>query len=557
MSVKTTDDGSVFQTEMLVDPTALGQTADHNMDNTYFVRENGDPDGFVVLSKNSSSSQSDSTKAKAKTTHKEPDSFGIAQHLAGVEKCITTHDILTLKQLCRAGHWPIEHPLRKNLWCKLTCLYKRSRSEHILDPEYREYHNVDMELAARLPRKLPGFVDTSFCRHFQLNRIGQLQLDRILWQIASDHPEMTYCPLLYPITALFLHYLDADRTYASISNLIEAQIKSKSNRTQCLLPQTRTQIIKDAFVLIKLTTNFGIFKQRQFYEVQRSRLTKYYEIDSCFLDWLKWIFIGLPFPHLVRIIDSYLVEGTKMLFRVGIAILILYKRHLTRKRMPQSKESLHFGYRLLRRFSTAQPDPGLDLHLSKVLAFCQQMTESPDELMELAFGISRFSSSRIDAEYLNAEHSMKLNRTLADLSSTVNVADMRLAPSLLQELVDPTSVKISNRISPKALPNSTILNWQLLDILWEWLPDRLMVSEPYVLFSMATDGNSLNTFYTKAASSEPTLLIVKTYNNEVSEPVHSRERESVSKVAYSSLFAPSTDIWSFLLFCLEQSTWRE
>lgn len=505
---------SVYQTEMLVDPTQLNTTSHPN-----FVEDknNGVQDGFVVFAHESEVQNKETNKPNDQKPGVKPTTIptNLSTQLAVLEKLLKSNDKVALKHFCRDAHWPINHPIRKTLWSSLTHFYKRSRSEHLLDPEYRDYHNVDMDLVARLPRKLPGFVDTSFCRHFQLNQFGQLQLDRILWQIAADHPEMTYCPLLYPITALFLHYMDADRTYSAITNLIEAQIKSNSNRTQCLLPQTKTQIIKDAYVLIKLTSSFGIFKQRQFYEVQRSRLTKYYELDSCFLDWLKWIFIGLPFPHLVRILDSYLVEGTKLLFRVGIAILILYKRYLSRKQVPESKESLHFGYRLLRRFSTVQQDPGLDLHLNKVLAFCQQMTESPSELMDLAFGISRFSSSRIDSEYQNAEQSMKSNRSLATLSSSINVTDMHLAPSRLKELVDPTSVKISNRISPKSLPNSTILNWQLLDILWEWLPDRLMVSEPYVLFSMANDGNSLNTFYTKAANSEPTILVVKTYNNEV------------------------------------------
>ena len=529
------EDEPVFQNAMLHEPAELLRIPSNHrtMQLTgvaFELKENGDQDGYVVLTKKPLSNDTDDggggvgggvgergegrlKKTTAKSGKENEASFH--QQLATLEKLIKNHDKVGLKVLCRAGHWSIDHPIRRRLWCQLTQFYRRSRSEHLLDPEYRDYSNIDLDLAARLPRKLPGFVDTGFCRHFQLNQLGQMQLDRILWQVASDHPEMTYCPLLYPITALFLHYLNADQTYAAISNLVEAQFKPKSGRAQCLLPQTRTQIIKDAYVLIKLTSNFGIFKQRQFYEVQRSRLTKYYELDSCFLDWLKWIFIGLPFQHLVRILDCYLVEGTKLLFRVGIAILILYKRHLSRKRMPESKESLHFGYRLLRRFSTAQPDPGLDLHLSKVLSFCEQLSESPAELMELAFGISRFSSSRIDTEYHNAEQSMKSNRTLANLSSSVNVADLRLATGRRSELVDPSSVKISNRIAPKSLPNSSILNWQLLDILWEWLPDRLMVCEPQVLFSMTRDGNSLNTFYTKAGTSEPTLLVVKTYDNEV------------------------------------------
>ena len=74
-----------------------------------------------------------------------------------------------------------------------------------------------------------------------------------------------------------------------------------------------------------------MLKRKQFYEIQRSRLAKQLELDTCFLDWLKWIFIGLPFNHLVRIIDCYLIEGSKLLFRIGIAILILFKRHLEKK----------------------------------------------------------------------------------------------------------------------------------------------------------------------------------------------------------------------------------
>lgn len=109
---------------------------------------------------------------------------------------------------------------------------------------------------------------------------------------------------------------------------------------------------------------------------------------------------------------------------------------------------------------------------------------------------------------------LKQNRSLANLSSTLNLNQLHSAKRS-REIVKPETIKISNRISPKSLPSSTILNWQLLEILWEWLPDRLMVSEPVVLFSMAEHGNSLNTFYTRADQWEPTLLVIKTLKNEV------------------------------------------
>lgn len=278
----------------------------------------------------------------------------LQQQLQHLDKLVKNHDKDGLKQYCRQGGWETDHPIRAKLWLQLTNFHRKSRSDHILDAEYRDFTNIDKELSEKLPRKLPGFVDANFCRHFQLNQLGQMQLDRILWQVAGDHPEMTYCPLLYPITALFLHYLTSEETYSAVSNLVDAETKSKSGRNQCLLPQTRSQIIKDAYVLLKLTNNFGLLKRKQFYEIQRSRLTKYYELDTCFLDWLKWIFIGLPFNHIVRIIDCYLIEGSKLLFRIGIAILILFKRHLD-KRSSNLNENAFSAQRFLRRFSNTQP----------------------------------------------------------------------------------------------------------------------------------------------------------------------------------------------------------
>lgn len=148
------------------------------------------------------------------------------------------------------------------------------------------------------------------------------------------------------------------------------------------------------------------------------------------------------------------------------------------------------------------------------MTFCEQIKESPAELLAVAFGLARFSSYKIDNEYANAEATLKQNRSLANLSSTLNLSQLN-SVKRMKELVKPDTIRISNRISPKSLPNSTILNWQLLEILWEWLPDRLMVCEPVVLFNMAEHGNSLSTFYVRSDQWEPTLLVIKTLKNEV------------------------------------------
>ena len=43
--------------------------------------------------------------------------------------------------------------------------------------------------------------------------------------------------------------------------------------------------------------------------------------DAIFEGWLFWIFSFCPFDVVVRVMDVYLMEGSKVLYRVAIAIL--------------------------------------------------------------------------------------------------------------------------------------------------------------------------------------------------------------------------------------------
>lgn len=45
------------------------------------------------------------------------------------------------------------------------------------------------------------------------------------------------------------------------------------------------------------------------------------------MDWSWWILGALPFPHLVRVMDCFFHEGMKVLYRVSLAILILFNKH--------------------------------------------------------------------------------------------------------------------------------------------------------------------------------------------------------------------------------------
>lgn len=46
------------------------------------------------------------------------------------------------------------------------------------------------------------------------------------------------------------------------------------------------------------------------------------------MNWTWWILAGLPFPHLIRVMDCFLHEGIKVFYRISLAILILYQKHV-------------------------------------------------------------------------------------------------------------------------------------------------------------------------------------------------------------------------------------
>ena len=52
--------------------------------------------------------------------------------------------------------------------------------------------------------------------------------------------------------------------------------------------------------------------------------------------------------------------------------------------------------------------------------------------------------------------------------------------------------------------------------LWHWLPERMTMGTPELIYASNEHGISLNTFYTRSEPWEPTILVIKTTTREVS-----------------------------------------
>lgn len=58
-----------------------------------------------------------------------------------------------------------------------------------------------------------------------------------------------------------------------------------------------------------------------------------------------------------------------------------------------------------------------------------------------------------------------------------------------------------------------------LQIIWEWIPIRLSLMKPTLLFSSEEHGTAIRTLYTRTEHASQTILVIKTTANEVSSAV--------------------------------------
>jgi hypothetical protein len=176
--------------------------------------------------------------------------------------------------------------------------------------------------------RLPSCVDANHLPHYHLNRRGQHAVTRILSVFAYYHPDITWAPLLGPITALFLHYMTEIDAYESLLILTSNDYK--------IITQTEIQYQS-------LTLAFRILLRRHCritYEI----LFKQSQQISIFDEWLWIIFEHLPFKYLVPIIDCLLIEDMKILIRISMTLFHFFVKYGLNQQIstikPRRRESL-------------------------------------------------------------------------------------------------------------------------------------------------------------------------------------------------------------------------
>ncbi|XP_076065977.1 GTPase-activating protein skywalker isoform X2 [Oratosquilla oratoria] len=414
------------------------------------------------------------------------------------------------KVMVRWSDWGLGADIRVDLWREI-CRHHSSDKDfsdlYYWDTVKQIFGTTDL---SQCSATLPAFVDSSQQVSAALSPKGVSSCERVMAVLGYSHPAITYAPALYAITALLLHYMDEPDAYNCVSSLAN----SSQNKFVTQTKVAHESMWRTALALARKHVR-GSFSTLSKFGVTPEQL------EEAFQQWLWWILAYLPLTHVVRVMDCFLLEGSKVFLRVALAIFHVFVKAVTRD------SSL----------ASSLPSRGLSESISR---FCQNMQLPPSKLLRTAFGIRGFSKSEIRKVLLQTEMLIKSQKSAATsgpgmtggrpdsgLLRSVSLEGLPTSQSQaeIQMMSHTLTIKDGCR-SPvpraKAMGhylinkiNSMVVVKDELLTVWGWLPMRMTMHQPVLVYTTEEHGCSLTTFYQRVEKHEPILLLVRTTNDHV------------------------------------------
>ncbi|XP_008193065.1 GTPase-activating protein skywalker isoform X6 [Tribolium castaneum] len=387
-----------------------------------------------------------------------------------------------VKHLLRNNAWPVDSPIRGQLW-SLLCIQHQNKSNSMSDGFYWDMVNQvfgSTELPDK-PISLPPFVEPSHCQLYYLTHRGRSVADRVVSVLGYACPDIVYSPTIYPICALLLHYMSEEQCYHCMASLVASKEKTFITQTKLLYEVTWKTVMQ---ICKKHVKGAAVHLQRHCNSSRAERI---------YMDWIWWIFQGLPFQHLVRVMDCFFHEGIKVLYRTAMAILILFHKSSS---SPSSEWLMEIQKN------------GIDSALNK---FCKEMPVTPQKVLKVAFGIRGLSSAYISRVFIRTEMVLKSKNVI---NGSRQLVRSRSSENLPNSQSQNNIQMVSHTLTIRERMSEEMYNEMLLT-LWSWLPVRITMYQPILLYTTEEHGCSLTTFYVRVEHHEPTLLMIKTCNNEV------------------------------------------
>ncbi|XP_026206867.1 TBC1 domain family member 24 isoform X1 [Anabas testudineus] len=379
-------------------------------------------------------------------------------------------DLKEFKQMARQGYWAKNHNLRAQVYHQLI----KAIPCRTVTPDAEVYRDIIGNAATKKPSTqipLPEFVDGNPVPQYCLKTEAVASAHRIINCLAGQFPDISYCPSLPAVTSLLLHFsIDEAQCFEHISRILACNEPGKRLLDQTFLAYESSCI------------TFGDLANKYCTAAHKLIIATAQDVMDVYADWQRWVLGDLPFSHVVRVLDVYLVEGYKILYRVAIALLKFYRKHKVGDKGGRGNPQ------------EQQQDSGKVK--ADIQAFIKGIgsTITPEKLLEKAFSIRLFSRKEITLLQLTNEKSLhQKGITVKQKRSRQNV---HLA------------------LNPDTFSSEIVSTKEMRDI-WSWIPERFALCQPQLLFTTSTHGCSLNRFYSHCEGHEPTLLLIRTTDGDV------------------------------------------
>lgn len=287
-------------------------------------------------------------------------------------------DLKEFKQMARQGYWANNHKLRAQVYQQLI----KAIPCRTVTPDAEVYRDIMGNAASKKPSShipLPEFVDGNPLPQYCLKAEAVASAHQIISCVAAQFPDISHCPSLPAVTALLLHFsVDEAQCFEYISRMLACNEPGKRLLDQTFLAHESGCM------------TFGDLANKYCTSAHKMIVATAQDVLEVYSDWQRWVLGDLPFSHMVRVLDIYLVEGYKVLFRVALALLKFYRKH---------------------KAEGGQAAPQQDSSKVKddIQAFIKGIgaTVTPEKLLEKAFSIRMFSRKEITLLQVTNEKSLQ------------------------------------------------------------------------------------------------------------------------------------------------------
>ncbi|KAM7008922.1 TBC1 domain family member 24-like [Tautogolabrus adspersus] len=363
-----------------------------------------------------------------------------------------------LKTMGREGFWEMPHTLRAKAYYHII---HSINSIGTVTPDREVYYELSKTLFGEQKissHPVPEYMEAGEIPRYCLNKAGLNAVKKILLCLGKYFPDMNFCPILPELVSLLLHFSqDEAECFHSVSRLI------------CYKDPNKRYIDQTFLTYRASCMTFGDLANKCCRGIRKLIASSHQNLFEFYSDWIMWIFADLPFTYAIRVLDVYLLEGYKVLYRVALALLGLYKVSVS------SRVADVEDFRTdMKRF------------VQNIARHC-----TAEKLLERGFMVP-----------------MAMRRELNLLFNANKDSLMQKGVSIHQKRQSVESVDFNNI-------TSSVVTATEMRVVWAWIPERFALFSPIRLFSTAEHGRSLASFYSHVEGHEPAVLIIKTVDEEV------------------------------------------